>query len=235
MIQKLLKNLLRIFGLQYLLDIIIQKLKLPSALLLILVNLIPIIGVITFNWNIYDIILLYWVENIVVGIYNIPRIATGQGSNTIEGEWYSKIIITMFFAVHYFIFNFVHGIFLSALVYEKTTFNLNNDYKGVLAFFIALMISHGYSLITNYYMRGEYKVTIPVKQMFTPYPRVMIIHMTILIGAILLTFAPKILIIPFIILKTLVDLGFHVRAHTSKQEGLTDYNIKEEQINLILK
>jgi len=52
---------------------ITSKLKL-STVSLILSNLIPLLSVVFWQWNIGNILFLYWFENIVIGAYNIPRL-----------------------------------------------------------------------------------------------------------------------------------------------------------------
>lgn len=51
-----------------------------SAIALIIANLIPIAGVLFFNWSLITILVLYWIENGIVGFWNVPKIALAQGS-----------------------------------------------------------------------------------------------------------------------------------------------------------
>lgn len=51
-----------------------------SAMLLVVANAIPIIGVLFFGWSLLTILVLYWLENGIVGFWNIPKIALAQGS-----------------------------------------------------------------------------------------------------------------------------------------------------------
>ncbi len=51
-----------------------------SAILLLLANLIPLVGVVFFDWSLLTILVLYWVENGIVGIWNVPKIIMAQGS-----------------------------------------------------------------------------------------------------------------------------------------------------------
>lgn len=45
-----------------------------SSILLILVNLLPLGGAIFLDWKIFPIMMLYWFENIVIGIFNVLRL-----------------------------------------------------------------------------------------------------------------------------------------------------------------
>lgn len=51
-----------------------------SAILLLLANLIPLVGVVFFGWSLLTILVLYWLENGIVGFWNVPKIVMAQGS-----------------------------------------------------------------------------------------------------------------------------------------------------------
>jgi hypothetical protein len=51
-----------------------------SAIVLVIANAIPIIGVLFFGWSLITILVLYWLENGIVGFWNVPKIALAQGS-----------------------------------------------------------------------------------------------------------------------------------------------------------
>lgn len=51
-----------------------------TAIVLILANLIPLVGVYLFGWSLLTILVLYWIENGIVGFWNVPRIILAQGS-----------------------------------------------------------------------------------------------------------------------------------------------------------
>ncbi len=40
----------------------------PSAIVLVLVNLLPLGGVLALDWQVFDVLLLYWSENVVIGV-----------------------------------------------------------------------------------------------------------------------------------------------------------------------
>jgi Family of unknown function (DUF6498) len=51
-----------------------------SAVLLLAANLIPLVGVVFFGWSLLTILVLYWIENGIVGFWNVPKIVLAQGS-----------------------------------------------------------------------------------------------------------------------------------------------------------
>ena len=251
--------LAKMFSLQFLLN----TFKLPSAMLLIVVNLIPIFGVVVLKWNPYDILILYWLENIVIGIFNFLRMLfvkgdfekymnketikqmaeevygvsndeitenvsdIGQSLRTPESkiksqisfaQGISKAFLPFFFLIHYGIFNLVHGVLLFFLVARKSSFLVESDYKGLIIFFIALTISHGFSFIYNFIGKKEYLTRTIAHQMVAPYGRIVVIHTTIILGAFLASFLPNYIIIVFIAVKIVADLGVHLGSHIKLEE-----------------
>ena len=48
----------------------------PSAKVLILANLLPLFGVLFLDWSVFNIVVLYWMENLVLGVINILKMIT---------------------------------------------------------------------------------------------------------------------------------------------------------------
>ena len=57
----------------------------PSSIFLILANLIPLVGVLLLDWNVLEILLLYWTESVVIGLINVLRMASCQTDNILAG------------------------------------------------------------------------------------------------------------------------------------------------------
>lgn len=51
-----------------------------SLIALLVANAIPLIGVLFFGWSLLTILVIYWLENGIVGFWNVPRILLAQGS-----------------------------------------------------------------------------------------------------------------------------------------------------------
>ncbi|MDH3417747.1 MAG: DUF6498-containing protein, partial [Gammaproteobacteria bacterium] len=51
----------------------IRMLSRPSAIVLIVANLVPLFGVLFLGWRVFDVIILYWAENVVIGVINVLR------------------------------------------------------------------------------------------------------------------------------------------------------------------
>ena len=51
-----------------------------STAALLIANVIPLIGVLFFGWSLLTILVIYWLENGIVGLWNLPRIALARGT-----------------------------------------------------------------------------------------------------------------------------------------------------------
>ncbi|MDZ7706958.1 MAG: DUF6498-containing protein [Trueperaceae bacterium] len=76
---------------------------------LVAANLVPLIGVGFFDWRLYDVMLIYWLENGVIGVFTVARMATAAE------ERFSALALVPFFTVHYGLFWTVHGVFVVSL------------------------------------------------------------------------------------------------------------------------
>ena len=72
----------------------------PVALaILIAVNALPLVGVLLWGWNLWSILVLYWLENGIVGLLNVGKIALAQGWGGAAAA--AKIVLVPFFLFHY--------------------------------------------------------------------------------------------------------------------------------------
>jgi hypothetical protein len=260
---------------------------------LLAANILPILLALVFGWNVGDVVTFYWLENIIIGFWVIPRLLTAnrrisldpneinqhlaslthpsepqviaprQYDNLSEGavdsgqqynerkpgSEFEKYFIVPFFCFHYFFFCFVHGVFVRIFASGAVTGNASvplpfdtpegGSWPGPLAFVqffylllsnslgglstggllavTGLMISHGVSYFRNYIGHGEYKRTYAIVEMFRPYPRIVVLHIGIVIGGIatLLLGSPLLLVVILMIGKTALDAKLHLSSHTT--------------------
>jgi hypothetical protein len=269
-----------------------------SAIVLVLANVIPIVGVLFFGWSLITILVLYWLENGIVGFWNVPRIALAQGSiiprlpdmpdsaaraatrsdeeaATLQASWrrvqalrdlaasrpgvaqlslIPRAGLAVFFVIHYGMFWLVHGIVVftlpmfSGIATGSSGSNAACNspifpepgeipspigeagscapggfgeiaWGAVLIGAAALFLSHGASFLLNYVGSSEYQRTSAPGQMGAAYGRVVVLHLTILVGGFVVAFlgAPIGALVVLVVLKTAFDLGLHRREHA----GLT--------------
>jgi Family of unknown function (DUF6498) len=287
-----------------------------SAIVLVVANVIPLVGVVFFGWSLLTILVLYWVENGIVGLLNVPKILFSQGSlmpaipdmpdaaaraataspeqaASLQAAWRQmrdnraqlvagpggattragplptplssplavagRLGLALFFAVHYGIFWLGHGFFV---LFALPQFGLMRSSSpgpcfdglsggslsppapgfppfpgsgvecaaspfgevlwgsvGLAA--LALFLSHGASFLFNFVGRGEYRTTSPARQMGAVYGRVVVLHLTIIFGAMVVAFlgSPLGALLVLIVLKTAFDLTLHLREHRNAARG----------------
>mgnify|MGYP001221550691 CR=1 FL=1 len=168
--------------------------------LLLLANLVPVAGVFLWGWRLGDLILLYWLENGVIGLYTVARIIVARP----EGEpraarLAGKLFGVPFFIVHYGVFWLVHGLFVVVLfggsgptipVRPETFFFAAVIVTWLRADLFAwpvatMLVSHGAAFVTDYLVSGEYRRSGVNDLMSQPYGRVIVLHLTIIVGGFL--------------------------------------------------
>ena len=197
-----------------------------AVVALIVANLIPLIGVLFFGWSVWNILIIYWLENGIVGAFNVLKMATAQGPGQPEGMTATnppvgetrKTRLIPFFIVHYGVFWVVHGIFVLTLPFLFTGepgSASGVDSASILFVAIALGISHLASYVSNYLHGGEYRRVSAAQLMFAPYGRLMALHMTIILGAVAIgtTGAQSAAVAILVAIKIAIDLGLHLAEH----------------------
>jgi hypothetical protein len=195
----------------------------PSALVLVAANLVPLVGVMAFHWTVFSILLLYWCENVVVGVFNVLRMLVAAPQSLAANA--GKAFLVPFFVFHYGMFTMVHGVFVlllfgpggSAAPSAARFLSAIRD-TGIGYAALAMAVSHGFSFVHNYVAGGEFRVAALPQLMFQPYTRVMVLHVTILVGgfAAKAMGSPVAALILLIALKTAIDL----RAHLAERRKL---------------
>jgi hypothetical protein len=195
----------------------------PSVISLIAANIFPVIGVIFLGWNVFLLLFLFWMENVVVGFYTVLKMLFSSTANFTGVA--AKVTAIPFFCVHYGIFTAVHGMFVfvvfgSGMIDDSSLPEGLTVWQTVMSSQVAiggliLLISHGFSFFYNYIGGGEYKNSKIGELMAQPYGRVVILHLTIIFGGFLMMLlgSPVAGLLFLIVLKTAIDLRSHLREH----------------------
>ncbi|HET7039635.1 MAG TPA: DUF6498-containing protein [Gemmatimonadales bacterium] len=188
-----------------------EALRRPSVLALIGANLVPVFGVFALDWAVFPLVLLFWLENVIVGAFNVLRILTARPEDPLARV--ARFGMAPFFAVHYGGFTLVHGIFVFALFGRGAPWaETIHQTTGVLWGAGALLLSHGFSFATNWLGAGEYRNADVKALMFQPYARVVVLHLTIIFGGMLLMSlgSPRPGLLLLVGLKILMDAAAHL-------------------------
>ena len=215
---------------------IMKNEQLTSAIL-VLANLTPLVGVVSFQWDLQTIMLLYWIENLIVGLINIVRIVfLTQASGVAQ-----RLGSAAFFTMHYGLFCMAHGSLLLSLLNIEiaglsgtiSPIQMVENFPEVYLFLqqvlggtasialLGMLLSHGFSLKTHYFKAGEqHRLTVP-KAMKMPYQRIVVMHIGLMAGVFLLESfgAPVLLLVALIVTKIAVDFLYHRKEHKGLREN----------------
>ena len=91
--------------------------------------------------------------------------------------------------------------------------------QGLLLAAIVLLVSHLISFRVNFIKRGEFRNVSPMAQTMQPYARVFVLHLVIVFGGVVVFIVgqPMALLVLLVVLKTVIDVVLHVRAHRKAQ------------------
>jgi hypothetical protein len=200
--------------------------SLRAIAIVLLVNAVPLIGVLRYDWSALNVLVLYWFENLLIAVCTCIRIAVHRRLTRKKGYWRAnqlgievdnkpvKTGLLGEYAIGAFVFTGAHGIFVGgiALILHQNfsdqpmwQFSLDQVLRGVLA--IAAML--GIELVTDLthirvrsyawmrdYVQGRMG-------------RVIVLHLTIIFGMLgmAMTQSPMSILYVLIGLKTLTELG----------------------------
>lgn len=207
-----------------------------SLALLVAVNLLPVYGVLALGWDVGALVVLYWSENLVIGFYTLLKMLV---KSPVGG-----LFSGLFFSIHYGGFCAVHGLFILTLLIDPEAGILAGDSwplflvfiqllvdvcRQVLAHappawllaFAGLMLSHGVSFAVNFLGAGERERLDVRALMMAPYGRIVITHLTVLLGgaATMALGQPLSMLLVLVSLKIGVDIVLHLREHRKAARG----------------
>lgn len=196
-----------------------------TAWVLVVANLVPLYGVLVLGWAVLPILVLFWLENVVIGVLNVLRMAVATPDSA--AAWPRKLPLILFFCVHYGLFTAIHGLFVfalfggepyQALVDGLWTVDAARDAIERFALWpalAALAASHLFSFLWNYLGHGEFRAARPDLLMRAPYGRVIVLQVTIIFGGLLTQelHSPLWALLLLVVLKIILDLWAHIREH----------------------
>lgn len=182
-----------------------------AVIALIAVNLLPLFGVLYWDWNLYSVMFLFWLESGVIGLYTVLKMLTAQGESgqamrfagleLSSHSWahmplrlLGRMALAAFFCFHYGLFWVIHGSFVQlffggmstriiadALIASPASLGMIAD-SALLNVAGIMLVSHGISFVSNYLGHNEYQIATPRRIMIRAYGRVMVLHIVVLAG-----------------------------------------------------
>jgi hypothetical protein len=204
--------------------------------LLVVVNLSPVVGVVAGALTLADVFLVYWFENVIVGVTTLVRAVTARHVATPGGQSSMRVSVgvraqrlsemdpatarttlAVFFCFHYGIFTIGHGIVTLTLIGRADGFG-DLSAAPITGGVLALAASHGFSLWWNWFRGGERDKNSVEDVVVAPYARIVVMHLAVLLGFAVLsgTAGAGNAVGPVVVLctlKTALDAVLHTRQH----------------------
>lgn len=194
-----------------------------SVLVLIAVNLLPLGAVLFYGMTVFAVMVLFWAENVIIGILNVAKMLT---LFKLRGD-VGALALAIFFSFHYGIFTIVHGVFVFTLfgTDEFTASSLSTIETGFGVFaipLIALTASHTLSFLFNFLWQKEYMVVTANELMVQPYGRVVALHVTIIFGGMFVMSLgePVYALALLVLIKIAIDVAAHRMEHGRLQKRM---------------
>lgn len=193
---------------------------------LIIANIFPVFGVIYWNWSLSELLIVYWLENLIIGGFNILKMVFSKE------VIFSKLKTIGMFCFIYGLFWTVHGMLLFNSVIPSITDNPNigsHSINTTIEFSIksvlgALLLSHLISFYQNF-LRWRRDLDFPAfAYMFAPFGRVFLLHILIIASAFLayVIGASVAVLVVFVVLKIILDVIAHLisnKLYTYARQG----------------
>lgn len=198
--------------------VVLSATRRVSLAALILANLAPLGGVLFLGWDAAALLFLFWLENAVIGFYNLLKMASlGQAQ---------ALFFIPFFTIHYGAFLFGHLAFLVIFfvvggLLPEGPGGLASGFRdagatalSVLPMAGVFLLSHGVSFFLIFLREERRNATLP-QLMMAPYGRVVVLHVAIVLGGFAAMFAgqPLFILVILVMGKIVLDVRAHLKEH----------------------
>jgi hypothetical protein len=152
-------------------------------------------GVLFFGWSTVTVLAFYWIENVIIGVFNLVRmgVAAARSERPFNG-----LFLCVFFSIHYGLFCLAHAYFITSIfgadrVDDRFMFDpalalfarTGSDAMGTVAL-LAMVVSAGMETVQWLMNADGADRADPQRLMFAPYGRIVVLHIVLLGGGFLL-------------------------------------------------
>ncbi len=189
----------------------------PSTIAtLIALNALPIYGVLSWGWQSFDLIFLYWLENLIIGALNILRMLVRPYRHGLD--FAMPLFFAPFFTLHYGMFCLVHGVFVFSL-FGQDRFDSQGltdvlqhiwpvlQGNHLLWAAICLLLLQVFDWLRDITKNGPGFDNVKALMM-APYRRIVVLHITLIVSGFALAALdePVVGLMILILLKTAFDI-----------------------------
>lgn len=227
--------------------------RLAACIVVLLVNAVPVVGVLYHGWSVASVLVLYWFENLLVAACTCIRIAVHRRLTRKRGHWRDGQLgvssdgkpvrggLLTEYATGAFVFTFAHGVFVAIIVFAlghedadepMWAFSLQQVGYGALVVAAMLIVELAFDLAT---IRSRSYAWMQ-EQARRRMGRVVILHVVIIFGlaAVVMTGSPLGIIFLLVGLKTLTELGTAAAGERTGDEPAAD-SLPQEPPGWVLK
>lgn len=155
----------------------------------ILASLLSLAIALWLDWPPATLLFLFWIENIVLAIWQLPRFFLANGR---EGVM-NRLFTSLFFLIHFGLFTLVHGILVFDLfLHQEMTLDslvAQLSAPGIGLAVAGLFISRGIGFFEEF-ARGELTQQRLPQVMKQPYRHIVVLHLVLLTSGFLLNLFP---------------------------------------------
>jgi len=189
-----------------------------SVASLIGANLISIILALKEGWSLQDLMIIYWAQSVIIGVFSAKRMLAltefttagmSQDGKPLSATRKTQRSMAGFFAMHYGGFHFIYLVFI--LSDERNAFDGNLFYLTLCV--LVFVVNHYFSFIEYRNQDANRKPNIG-NIMFFPYLRILPMHLTIIVGGAIGSAGTGALLF-FLVLKTIADVIMHRIEHSA--------------------
>ncbi len=190
------------------------------------VNLVPLVGVLFWGWSLGAVVVLYWIENAVIGLTNVPKLILASRSDgeddADDAGSVMLVFFVPFFLFHYGMFWTVHGVFVFVLFVPSIP-ELLALWDTLLLAVVSLVVQHAVGFYREFYRKRRYLDRAVGDQLTNPYGRVVVLHVAIIGGGFVIAAAGTPLggLVLLVVLKTGYDLGVWFVDQREDDSGVT--------------
>ena len=207
-----------------------MRLSDPSLWGVIIGNVVSIYLAYAQGWPLSQIMWVYWVQSVIIGIVNVKRMLSLKEFTTEGMRMNNKPVpetaaakkqVATFFTIHYGVFHAAYFVFL----WQEQPLSALSMTEAMLMMLAASAFvgSHSFSYMHNF--NADFRQQKPNlgTLMFYPYLRIIPMHLAIIFGSQV----EGIGLFVFMGLKTFADAGTHMIEHYLFQKPQTDLRMKD--------
>jgi len=155
-----------------------------SAVVILAANTIAAISVFSQGWDLYPLFLLYWLENVIVGVCFIPRVFKGANVPlalfiVLIVEWFYAIVLCL----HLFLLRVIFGPQGKGALGSWAALVAN--FPRLETAFLALVIAHGVTLWQDLSSGSQVEWR---RQVPEPFIRIITLHAGLIMGGAIVDF-----------------------------------------------